>query len=119
MNSSHDLILDKAKEYAHLAYALAQKLPKHEVFGLGSQLRRAALSVPLNIVEGFARQMPRTQIQFLKVSYASLQESQFILTFARDEQYFTSDESEKIYQVGVEISKLLWVNTHTLQSHQK
>jgi len=51
-----------------------QSFPSHEKFELGSQLRRAAYSVPANIVEGFARRYRRTRLHFLNISGSSLAE---------------------------------------------
>jgi len=67
-----DILLAKADQYAHEAYKLTLELPKDELYGIAAQLKRAALSVPLNIVEGYARQSGKSQIQFLRTSYGSL-----------------------------------------------
>lgn len=80
------ILLKKADSYAHSVYELTKQLPKDELFGLTSQLRRAALSVPLNIIEGYARQSTKVQVQFLHVSYGSLKESQYLINFAVEEK---------------------------------
>jgi four helix bundle protein len=113
-SSTKDIVLAKAEAYAHAVYQLARKLPRDELFGLTSQLRRAALSVPLNIVEGFARQSSKTQLQFLKISYGSLKEAQFILDFAVKENYFTTDDIRHTADLGEEVGKLIWAKTRTL-----
>ncbi|OGL35435.1 hypothetical protein A3F65_01665 [Candidatus Saccharibacteria bacterium RIFCSPHIGHO2_12_FULL_47_16b] len=61
---SVDILLEKADQYAHDIYQLAKQLPKEESFGLSTQLKRAALSVPLNIVEGYARQSSQSEANF-------------------------------------------------------
>lgn len=73
------VLLQKANRYAHEVYRATKLFPRNEQFGLTSQFRRAALSVPLNIIEGFARHNSRELYQFFRISYASLQESQYLL----------------------------------------
>ncbi len=57
-------------------YKLTQKFPEIEKFGLTSQLRRSAVSIPSNIAEGFGRRLPKEFIRFLRISISSLFELQ-------------------------------------------
>jgi four helix bundle protein len=109
-----DMILIKATSYAHSAYSLTKCFPREEAFGLTSQLRRASVSVSLNIVEGYARLSSKTQVQFLKIAYGSLKEAQFIIKFAREESYVTLEDTIQISRLGDEIGKMLWSKISTL-----
>lgn len=117
MNKTTDIDILKLKsdEYAHTAYKLARQLPSEEMFGLGSQLRRAALSVPLNIIEGYARQSKKSYAQFLKISYGSLKESQYIVTFAAEETLCDKIDANALYDLGDEIGRLLWARIRGLE----
>jgi len=68
-------------------YAASSKFPKEEAYGLSSQLRRAAVSVPANIAEGAARNGKKEFIQFLYVSLGSLSEIETLLIIAEDLNY--------------------------------
>ncbi len=63
-------------ELAENIYALCRKLPKDELFGIGSQLRRAAVSIPSNIAEGSGRGSRKEFIQHLRIAYGSLCETE-------------------------------------------
>lgn len=65
-------------------YQLTASFPKSEMFGLVTQMRRAAVSVAANIVEGFQRRSSSEKIRFLNVSQGSLQELRFFLILAED-----------------------------------
>ncbi len=119
INNKRDIVLERAEEYAHAVYAVARKLPKHELFGLTSQLRRAALSVPLNVVEGYARQSKKSEAQFLTIAYGSLKEAQFILGFIIEEHYTTAQDIETAFSLGHETGKLLWAKAQTLRKQVK
>ena len=70
-----DLIVWKeAMEIAELVYLLTRMFPREEMFGMTSQMRRAASSIPANIAEGFGRAQRRPFIQFLRVAQGSLKE---------------------------------------------
>lgn len=116
-NHSRDLILEKADEYAHSVYKVSKKLPKEELFGLCSQLTRSALSVSLNIVEGYARQSKKSQKQFLVIAFGSLKESQYLLGFGRDEKYFLDHEIKPIYGIGDQVARMLWRKIQTLATN--
>jgi len=70
-----DLIVWKeAMEIAELVYLLTRKFPREEAFGMTAQMRRAAVSIPSNIAEGFGRAQRRTFIQFIRIAQGSLKE---------------------------------------------
>ncbi len=68
-----------------------QQFPSHERFELGSQLRRAAYSVPANIVEGFARRYRRARIHFLNIAESSLAEVGYCLHVAKRVNYISEE----------------------------
>lgn len=72
-----------ADELAVLTYQITKEFPKEEMFGLTSQMRRAVVSVPSNIVEGCARESQTEYLRFLEIAFASLREVhyQFGLAF--------------------------------------
>jgi len=106
----HDKLKQKMDDYAHLIYQLAKKFPDNEKFGITSQLRRAALSVILNYIEGYARRRPNspTTCNFWEISYASLKESKYLVYFSQREKYLTKDEYEKLVELADEIGAMLW-----------
>ena len=63
-----------ADEVALLTYQVTRKFPKEEIYGLTSQMRRAAISVPSNIVEGCARESQTEYLRFLEIAFGSLRE---------------------------------------------
>ncbi len=76
---AHSLVLD--------VYRLSRGFPSEERYGLTSQLRRAALSVPTNIAEGSKRRSNAEFARFLNIAEASLAESEYLLMVARDLDY--------------------------------
>ena len=79
------ILLQKADDLAYKIYQESKKFPKEEMYGLTSQLRRAILSVPLNIVEGYGRQSKKEYGRFLNIAYGSLKEAKYLLHFAHRE----------------------------------
>ena len=79
-------------------YKTTQQFPGHEQFGITSQLRRAASSVPANIVEGSARDTKRDYLRFLSMARASLKEVEYFLLLAHDLGYIPTPEHEAITQ---------------------
>lgn len=79
----------KANEYALAVYKTTKLFPRDELYGITSQLRRAAVSVVLNIVEGQANDSKRDFLNFLNIANRSLVESEYLLEFSLNLGYFS------------------------------
>lgn len=75
---------------------IAQRFPRSERYELSSQLRRAALSVPANIVEGFAYPTTRKRLQFLRTAWASLVEAEYFVSVAIRLGYLRGSDEQRI-----------------------
>lgn len=95
-------------KFAWQAYRLTDKFPSNEMYGMTSQLRRAALSVPLNVVEGYSRNSRNEFRRFLNISLGSLAESGYLLDFACRRGYLTASEYKKILVLKEECGRVLW-----------
>jgi four helix bundle protein len=106
--TSNNITVRKADELAKLVYELSRNFPKDEIFGLTNQLRRAVLSVPLNIIEGYARSSSKSYRQFLDIAYGSLKETKYLLYFACNERYLSKSDYERAIQLADEVGKIIW-----------
>jgi four helix bundle protein len=77
----------KAHVWVLGVYRLTESFPKHELFGLTSQLRRAAVSVPANFAEGFKKRGHADKVRFYNIAQGSLEECRYYLILARDLDY--------------------------------
>ena len=110
-----DLLIPKANIFVHEVYRLARLLPKDELFGLTSQLRRAVLSVILNMIEGYARQSRKDHKRFLEISYASLKETKYLLEFSIEERYLSAEQTALALKLCDELGRMLWKKIQTLK----
>ncbi|MBN2271686.1 MAG: four helix bundle protein [Sedimentisphaerales bacterium] len=101
-----DLIVwKKAHQFVLAVYRLSGKFPKTEIYGLTSQIRRAAVSVPANIAEGFRKLTNPDKLRFMNIAQASLEECRYYLILAKDLGYGTI---EGLDSQLTEVSKLLY-----------
>lgn len=98
----------RADSLAQNVYKLTEKFPKEELYVLTAQLRRAILSVPANIIEGYARNRKKLFLNHIQIAYASLAEAKYFIYFAYKRGYITKDEYKIIIIEADEISKMLW-----------
>ncbi len=77
-------------------YKATRKFPREETYGITSQLRRAAVSVPTNIVEGCARESTKEYLNFLRISYSSLKESGYLIDLSHRLGYLGKNEHESL-----------------------
>ena len=89
-------------------YKVTQQFPKEEIYGLTSQLRRAAVSVPSNIAEGASRQHQKDYLQFLYVARASLAETEYLLHLATKLGYLGNDLFTRVEERKQEVAKTLF-----------
>lgn len=83
-----DLVVwQKAHEFVLEVYKYTMVFPKYELYGLVSQLRRSAVSIPANIAEGFAKQGRADKARFYNIAQGSIAESQYYLILSRDLGY--------------------------------
>ncbi len=94
--------------FVHAVYDLSKNFPRDEVYGVTSQLRRAALSIVLNFIEGFARRKTKVTLQFFEIAYGSLQETKYLLRFAQRRAYFHEEAYPSIFAQSEEIGAMLW-----------
>jgi four helix bundle protein len=95
--------MDATKE----VYRLAPKLPREELYGMRSQLTRAAVSIPANIAEGWTRESPKEKAHFLAVAQGSLAESDTLLTLCEEIGWFTVDDTAHLRSLQDEVSRML------------
>jgi four helix bundle protein len=100
------IVWQKANELALKVYKITECYPKKETFGITSQLRRAALSVPLNIVEGYGRRSKTELSRYIDISRGSLAETVYLLEFSKDIGYIA--DTQEIETIAEEVGKLLW-----------
>ncbi len=88
-------------------YKITAKYPNEEKFGLVSQMRRAAVSIPSNIAEGAARNSKKEFINFLHISQGSTAELETQILISRNLHFITTSDTEPLLQELEEISKMI------------
>ena len=107
-----DLVVwQKAHEFVLSIYALTKDFPKNELYGLTSQLRRAAVSVPANIAEGFKKRGKADKARFYNIAQGSLEECRYYLILAKDLEY---GDVSKLRSQLEEVSRILESYTHSI-----
>lgn len=111
----HEKLKAKIDEYVHFIYKITRSFPKEELYGVTSQIRRAALSIILNYIEGFARRRPKVYLNFLETSYGSLKESKYLLHFSLKEKYLSEADYKKGIEMAEEIGAMLWKTIKSIE----
>jgi four helix bundle protein len=103
--SFKDLIVwQKAHQFVLDIYKMTEIFPKTEVYGLTSQLRRAAISIAANIAEGFRKRTDKDKARFYNIAQGSLEECHYYLILSQDLKY---SETEGLISNLMEVSKML------------
>ena len=99
INTFRDLdIWKKGIEIVKDVYSVTEVFPKHELYGLVTQMRRSAVSIPSNIAEGFRRYHNKEYRQFLYISLGSCAELETQLTIAKELNYITKDKESQFLE---------------------
>lgn len=108
------LVWQKSHRLTMKIYLISKSFPIEEKFGLTSDIRRAARSVPTNLVEGYGRKGYKDALNFFNISEASLQEVKYHLILACDLKYICQKSYEEISSHADEVGRLLkgWIRSY-------
>ena len=110
-----DLIVwQKAHEFVLKVYEITSKFPANEIYGLTSQFRRAAVSIPANIAEGFVKNSNADKLRFYNIAQGSLKECQYYLILSKDLNYFKDDSLILLLD---EVGKILYSYIESIKIH--
>jgi len=98
------IVWQRAHEFVLSVYRYTRRFPKEELYGLTSQFRRAAVSIPANIAEGYKKRGKSDKARFLNISQGSVEECRYYLILAKDLDY--GDNRTDMSRLE-EVSKLL------------
>ena len=105
IKSFRDLkVWQKGIEIVKEVYIVSKSFPKEEMYALTSQMRRAAISIPANIAEGFKRKTKPDKARYMNIAQASLEECRYYLILVKDLGYH---DTSGLLSLLVEVSKLL------------
>lgn len=107
-----------ADEVAILTYKATRSFPKDEIYGLTSQMRRAAVSVPSNIVEGCARGGEGEYLHFLEIAFGSLRELHYQVGLASRLEYIDKQSFNEFENKLIETEKVLGALVRTLRNNK-
>jgi four helix bundle protein len=96
----------QARALVKSVYAVARRFPKEELFGLAQQMRKAAVSVPSNVAEGYGRGSRKDYVRFLQIARGSLYEVQTQLLLAQDLGYLTVEQAEPVEHEVIQCRQL-------------
>ena len=98
---------ERSVDFALTVYRKTQSFPKEEMYGLTSQMRRAATSIPINIAEGCGRESKKDFMHFLQIAEGSASEVECILILAKRLNYLSEDESDALSEEIGQIKKMI------------
>ncbi|MCK4995201.1 MAG: four helix bundle protein [Candidatus Omnitrophica bacterium] len=115
--SSHKELVAYKKSYevVKLIYELTKGFPQSEIYGITSQIRRSAVSIPSNIAEGYMRGS-KEYVQFLKIALGSAAELDTQICICNDLGFFKEVDFNKLNSLVVEVMKLLTVYIKKLKA---
>jgi len=117
INSYRDLeIWQRSKAFAVSIYKSTQNFPSHEIYSLTNQMRRAAVSVPSNIAEGFRRKSNLEKLKFLRIAYGSGAELETQLEISRDLNYL---RQENYNELSGELDKIMRMLNKSIAALEK
>lgn len=110
------MVWQKAHQFVLSVYRLTSAFPKEEKFGLTSQFRRAAISIPANIAEGFKKRGPNDKVRFMNIAQGSLEECRYYLILTKDLSYA---DTQPLVSSLEEVSRLLESYSSAIQTNHQ
>lgn len=112
------LVWQQAMQLAKECYVATKSFPREELYGMTSQIRRAAMSIPANIAEGSGRTTAGAYVNFLRIAQGSLRELETYLLLVGEIELATPERVEPLLLQVESIAKLLNRLIQSLESHQ-
>jgi four helix bundle protein len=110
------LVWQKAHLFVLDVYRITGTFPNHEVFGLTSQFRRAAVSIAANIAEGFRKRSNTDKVRFYNIARGSVEECRYYMILSKDLGYCDAPYTASLLD---EVSKLLEAFTRSILNHSE
>ena len=101
-------VYQRSKELVLTIYKITASYPKSETYSLVDQMRRSAISVPANLIEGYSKESSAEFARFLTISIGSLAELEFYIELSFDIKYLNESDFSKINLLIYEVEKLLY-----------
>lgn len=108
-------IWKKAHELTLNIYRITANFPKSELYGITSQIRRSASSIPANIAEGHSRNTTKQYINFLSIANGSLAETRYFIILAHDLNYMNDEEYNELEAKSMGIRKMINATMFSLE----
>lgn len=109
MHYRETVVWQKATDAALAVFRLAGSLPREEIYGMRSQLTRAATSIPANIAEGWTRETPRDKVHFLAIAQGSLAETETLIALYEGAGWLAESDTTAAKTLLEEVSRILTV----------
>lgn len=117
MQNYKELILwQEAHKLALNLYEASKSFPKEEIYGITSQLRRAAVSIPCNVAEGCGRHTQKDFANFLQIALGSINETEYLIQLAKDLKYL---QQEPYNHINQRLNKIRAMNIKLLEKVRK
>ena len=100
-------VWQKSMDLVVECYKITKSFPKSEIYGLSSQLQRAAVSIPANIAEGRERQYKKEFVQHISIAYASLAELETHIQISERLDYLDTNTAKKLLEKTSEVGRML------------
>ncbi len=107
MHYRETIVWQKAMQAANEVYRLVPLLPREETYGIRSQLTRAAVSIAVNVAEGWTRESSRDKANFLAIAHGSLAEAETLVLICQTQGWFPASETKVLWGLLDEVSRIL------------
>ena len=112
-------VWQKSHKFVKDVYRCSADFPKHELFGLTSQLRRAAVSIPANIAEGYRKDSHIDNARYLNIAQGSLEECRYYLILAPELEYIEAVLAYQLSENLDEVARLLYAYRNAVLRRHK
>lgn len=109
-------VWQRSMELAKNIYETTSAFPKQEIYGIVSQMRRAAVSIPSNLAEGYARRGKKENAQFVNIAYGSALELETQLLLSKDLEFIQNSQYDTLSELLISVQKLLYKYREYLKS---